>query len=177
MSEEKKKNKEKEHCEALEAADQKLQRSRKIFVFYIIGLFCVALGLILVSYVMQEHANQQLADLGSQLTVQTDAAEGAEAKADQLQEMMDTVKQQLEESQKTTDELNTTVETQQKSIDALEQLWKLERAYRIGDDDTAAEIVRQMDEAYTRETLIDEEAEPLTGDAAKEYDLISSSLD
>lgn len=177
MSEEKKTKEEIKQCEVLEAADRKLQKSQKIFVFYIIGLFCVALGLILISYVMQEHANQQLEDLGSQLTVQADAVKGAKAKADQLQDAVDTVKGQLEESKKKNDELNTKVTEQQKSIDALQQLWKLERAYRIGDDDTAWDIIQTMDKAYTREVLVNEDKEPLTGDAAREYDKISSAMD
>ena len=45
--------------------DRSRQKSRKVFVFYIVGLFCVALGLILLSYVMQAHANSQLEDLGA----------------------------------------------------------------------------------------------------------------
>ena len=54
--------------------DRSRQKSRRVFVFYIIGLFCVALVLILLSYVMQAHANQELEALGTQLTEQTDAA-------------------------------------------------------------------------------------------------------
>ena len=64
--------------------DRSRQKSRRVFVFYIIGLFCVALVLILLSYVMQAHANQELEALGTQLTEQTDAANGARAKVDQL---------------------------------------------------------------------------------------------
>ena len=157
--------------------DRSRQKSRKIFVFYIIGLFCVALVLILVSYVMQAHANQQLEDLGTQLTQQTDAAKGAKAKADQLQETMDTIQKQLDESKEENAALQSTVEEQEKAIAALEQLWQLEQAYRTGDDSAARELVEKMDQAYTRAALTDENKQPLTGESAKEYADICSALD
>ena len=157
--------------------DRSRQKSRKIFVFYIIGLFCVALVLILVSYVMQAHANQQLEDLGTQLTQQTDAAKGAKAKADQLQETMDTIQKQLDESKEENAALQSTVEEQEKAISALEQLWQLEQAYRTGDDSTARKLVEKMDQAYTRAVLTDENKQPLTGESAKEYAEICRALD
>ena len=157
--------------------DRSRQKSRKNFVFYIIGLFCVALVLILVSYVMQAHANQQLEDLGTQLTQQTDAAKGAKAKADQLQETMDTIQKQLDESKEENAALQSTVEEQEKAIAALEQLWQLEQAYRTGDDSAARELVEKMDQAYTRAVLTDENKQPLTGESAKEYAEICRALD
>ena len=54
--------------------DRSRQKSRRVFVFYIIGLFCVALVLILLSYVMQAHANQELEALGC-LLYTSDAAD------------------------------------------------------------------------------------------------------
>ena len=80
--------------------DRSRQKSRRVFVFYIIGLFCVALVLILLSYVMQAHANQELEALGTQLTEQTDAANGARAKVDQLQDSIDKLQADLAEAQK-----------------------------------------------------------------------------
>lgn len=157
--------------------DRSRQKSRKIFIFYIVGLFCVALGLILVSYVMQAHANQQLEDLGTQLTQQTDAANGAKAKADQLQETLDSMQSQLDKSEKETTELQSTVEEQNKTIAALEQLWQLEQAYRTGDDEAARTLVEKLDEAYTRAVLTDENKQPFTGDSAKEYAEICDALD
>lgn len=176
MGEEKKKEDIKIYEETV-STDRNRQKSRKIFVFYIIGLFCVALVLILISYVMQAHANQQLEDLGTQLTQQTDAAKGAKAKADQLQETMDMIQNQLDQSKQENETLQSTVEEQKKAISALEQLWQLEQAYRMGDDSTARELVEQMDQAYTRETLIDESKQPLTGESAKEYAEICGALD
>lgn len=156
--------------------DRSRQKSRRIFVFYIIGLFCVALVLILLSYVMQVHANSKLEDLGAQLTEQTDAATGAKAKADQLQATIDAMQQQLDEADEQQETLNKTVEEQSKSIAAMDSLWKLERAYQREDSETALTIIEQMDKAYTREVLTDEAKAPLTGDAAKEYAEICAEL-
>lgn len=156
--------------------DRSRQKSRRIFVFYIIGLFCVALVLILFSYVMQVHANNKLEDLGSQLTEQTDAATGAKAKADQLQATIDAMQGQLDESKKQNDTLNSTIATQKESIDALNSLWQLERAQKTGDSEAAKTIIEKMDAAYTREVLTDRAKEPLTGDAAQEYTDICAEL-
>lgn len=156
--------------------DRSRQKSRKVFVFYIVGLFCVALGLILLSYVMQAHANSQLEDLGAQLTEQTDAAAGAKARADQLQVKMDALQEQLDEIQKQKDTLQQTVDQQTKNIDALNSLWQLERAVQDEDMQQATSIIRAMDNAYTREVLTDSEKEPLSGDAAQEYADICDDL-
>lgn len=157
--------------------DRSRQKSRKIFVFYIVGLFCVALCLILLSYIMQEHANQKLEDLGAQLTEQTDVAAGAKTKVDQLQATVDAMQKQLEENQKEADALNETIDEQKQAMDALNSLWQLERAWQQGDVDTALEIIQQMDKAYTRDALTDTEEGPLTGDAAEEYAAICEDLD
>ena len=149
--------------------DRSRQKSRKVFVFYIVGLFIVALGLILLSYVMQAHANSQLKDLGAQLTEQTDAAAGAKARADQLQTKMDALQKQLDESEKQADELQQTIDQQSKNIEALNSLWQLESAVQNEDMQEARSIIRQLDSAYTREVLTDSAKEPLSGDAAQEY--------
>lgn len=156
--------------------DRSRQKSRKVFVFYIIGLFCVALALILLSYVMQAHANQQLEDLGAQLTEQTDAAAGAKAKADQMQATIDAMQKQLDENQKESDLLNQTIDGQKKSIDALDLLWQLERAWQEEDTETAVSLIGKMDKAYTRAVLTDQTKEPLTGEAAAEYAEICADL-
>ncbi len=156
--------------------DRSRQKSRKIFVFYIVGLFCVALGLILLSYVMQAHANRQLEDLGTQLTQQTDAAAGAKARADQLQAKMDALQEQMEEIQQENETLQQTVEEQEKNADALNSLWQLEKAVQDEDMQQARSIIRSMDNVYTRAVLTDSTKAPLTGDAAQEYSDICEEL-
>lgn len=156
--------------------DRSKQKSRKIFVFYIIGLFCVALGLILLSYVMQAHANKQLADLGAQLTQQTDAAAGAKSRADQLQQTLDALQSQLEQSKQQNDELSEKADMQEKAIDALMELIRLERAWEAEDIEGAKKIVEELDKAYTRAVLTDSSKEPLSGEAAEEYAKLCENL-
>ncbi|MDO5783948.1 MAG: hypothetical protein Q4P20_02665 [Eubacteriales bacterium] len=177
MNEESKKQEEdiKIYEEAV-SIDRSRQKSRRVFVFYIVGLFCVALGLILLSYVMQAHANSQLEDLGAQLTEQTDAATGAKARADQLQVKMDALQEQLDESQQQNKTMQQTVEQQKKNIEALDSLWQLERAVQDEDMQQARSIIRKLDSAYTREVLTDSAKEPLSGDAAQEYANICDEL-
>ena len=179
MSEENKKQTAEDDVTIYEEAvsiDRSRQKSRKVFVFYIIGLFCVALCLILLSYVMQAHANQKLEDLGAQLTEQTDAATGAKAKVDQLQATVDAIQKQLDENQKEIDTLHADMTEQQKKIDALDQLWQLERLWQLGDEDGAMKMIRQMDQAYTRKALTDQTAGLLGADAASEYAKICRDL-
>ena len=156
--------------------DRSRQKSRRVFVFYIIGLFCVALVLILLSYVMQAHANQELEALGTQLTEQTDAANGARAKVDQLQDSIDKLQADLAEAQKQNGTLTKQSEDAAKNAEALDQLWQLEKAYQDGEKDTAREIIDKMDAAYTRDALTNETAAPLTGSAAKAYADICDAL-
>ncbi len=156
--------------------DRSRQKSNRVFVFYIISLFCVALVLILISYVMQVHTNDKLEDLNTQLTEQTDTATGAQAKAEQLQETIDSMQQQLDEANAEKETLTGTVDEQTKSIEALNSLWQLERAYQEGDSDTALALIEEMDAAYTREVLTDTATAPLTDDAATEYSDICDAL-
>lgn len=63
--------------------------SRTTLTFYIVGLFSVAIALILISYVAQTRADQQLDTLTDQLTEQQTVAQGATQKMEDLQEKFD----------------------------------------------------------------------------------------
>lgn len=86
-------------------ASEKHQESKKFLVFYVIGLFCVALALILLSYVSQVRADRRLNELSNQLTTQTSAAEGANARLQVLQHSVEEQGRVLSEQQKTLDAL------------------------------------------------------------------------
>lgn len=83
--------------EALEAAGDgpaesqpgKPHESKRYLVFYVIGLFCVALVLILLSYITQVRADRKLNELSTRLTTQTSAVEGANARVQVLQETVE----------------------------------------------------------------------------------------
>lgn len=79
--------------------------SKKFLVFYVIGLFCVALALILLSYVSQVRADRQLSELNNKLTTQTSAVEGAIARVQVLQQSVEEQSKLISEQQKTLDAL------------------------------------------------------------------------
>ena len=53
---------------------EKQPESKKFLVFYVIGLFCVALALILLSYIAQVRSDRRLNELTNQLSTQTSAS-------------------------------------------------------------------------------------------------------
>lgn len=107
-----------------ERSCEKHQESKKFLVFYVIGLFCVALALILLSYVSQVRADRRLNELSSQLTTQTSAVEGAKARLQVLQQSVEEQGRVLEKQQKTLDTLMeaTETETVEDMIAAVERL-------------------------------------------------------
>ena len=62
--------------------------SRTTLTFYIVGLFSVAIALILISYVAQSRADKQVENLSSQLTQQQTVAQGATQKVEDLQKQL-----------------------------------------------------------------------------------------
>ena len=162
--------------EQVVSEDRNQQKNRRTFVLYIIGLFFVALCLILLSYIMQQHANDQLAELDSQLTEQTDAAKGAKARADQLQTQLDSMQEKLDEQGKQIDSLTQQTETQKVALEACSQLFELEQLMREDNTEEAGQLVDEMDTAYSRDTLVDPEKQPLTDTAAERYQSICDTL-
>ena len=83
--------------------------SRTTLTFYIVGLFSVAIALILISYVAQSRADKQVENLSSQLTQQQTVAQGATQKVEDLQKQYDIqnynhiLKTQIDKVRKTLD--------------------------------------------------------------------------
>ncbi|MGN1030333.1 MAG: hypothetical protein ACI4PQ_01890 [Butyricicoccaceae bacterium] len=166
------------------------QKSRRIFVFYIIALFSVALVIILASYVVQAHQQEQLAAMGNRLSKQQSATEGAKNRAQEMQEQMEVLQKQVDELQDQLEEaeeqqkkneselkaLNSELKAEKENARALNLLWKLEEAYTEGDYDRAEDLVDQMDSNYGRSKLVDKDEKPLTNAAAAEYQDICNAL-
>ena len=70
--------------------------SRTTLTFYIVGLFSVAVALILISYVAQARADRQLDSLNDQLTEQQTVAQGATQKMEDLQQQYDALSETLD---------------------------------------------------------------------------------
>lgn len=77
--------------------------SRTTLTFYIVGLFSVAIALILISYVAQSRADKQVENLSSQLTQQQTVAQGATQKVEDLQKQSDIQNTALDKVRKTLD--------------------------------------------------------------------------
>ena len=75
--------------------------SRTTLTFYIVGLFSVAIALILISYVAQSRADKQVENLSSQLTQQQTVAQGATQKVEDLQKQYDIQNTALDKVRKT----------------------------------------------------------------------------
>ena len=74
---------------APEQAKPEKKLSRTTLTFYIVGLFSVAIALILISYVAQARADRQVENLSSQLNEQQTVAQGATQKVADLQQQFD----------------------------------------------------------------------------------------
>ena len=71
--------------------------SRTTLTFYIVGLFSVAIALILISYIAQARADRQVDTLTDQLTEQQTVAQGATQKVEELQIQYDQLTKVVEE--------------------------------------------------------------------------------
>ena len=80
---------------APEQAKPEKKLSRTTLTFYIVGLFSVAIALILISYVAQARADRQVENLSSQLNEQP-VAQGATQKVADLQQQFDLQSSALE---------------------------------------------------------------------------------
>lgn len=167
------------------------QKSKKFLAVYIIGLFSVALVLILLSYLTQVRANQQVDALGHQLTQQANVAEGAKANAEKLQKRVTEQEQELAALRGQLEEANAQLESVKQGqasaqeqitkkdtrIAALDDFWKLERAYRQKKYTSAQEMIDAMEEKYGAEALADSENGPLAGSACEEFQAIKKRID
>lgn len=77
--------------------------SRTTLTFYIVGLFSVAIALILISYVAQARADRQLDTLTNQLNEQQTVAQGATQKMEDLQTQYDAQSAALDKVRKVLD--------------------------------------------------------------------------
>ena len=81
--------------------------SKRYLAFYIIGLFSVALVLILLSYVTQLRADKQLASLNSELAERDTTVQGVQQKLLVLQETVASQDETIKAQEQQTSELRT----------------------------------------------------------------------
>lgn len=141
-------------------------KSKHFLVVYIIGLFSVALVLILLSYLTQVRANKQLASLQTQVTEQTNVAQGA-------QQQMITLQNTVQEQQKRMDEMSAAIGVIREKLDipegekvedgvsllqeryiALDALQQVRRLASSEDNVSARELLVKMIKSYGLNRLL-----------------------
>lgn len=139
--------------------------SKRYLAFYIIGLFSVALVLILLSYVTQLRADKQLASLNSELAERDTTVQGVQQKLLVLQETVSsqdaTIKAQEQLNSELRTMLNMTADEDLKTVlkqrlderDAYYHLVMLEKAIDEDDDVTEKQELTYLQNTYGLERL------------------------
>lgn len=139
--------------------------SKRYLAFYIIGLFSVALVLILLSYVTQLRADKQLASLNSELAERDTTVQGVQQKLLVLQETVasqdETIKAQEQQTSELRTMLNMTTDEDLKTVlkqrlderDAYYHLAMLEKAIDEEDNVTGKQELTYLQNTYSLERL------------------------
>ena len=139
--------------------------SKRYLAFYIIGLFSVALVLILLSYVTQLRADKQLASLNSELAERDTTVQGVQQKLLVLQETVSTQDATIKEKEQQISELRTmlnmTADEDLKTVlkqrlderDAYYHLAMLEKAIDEEDNVTGKQELTYLQSTYSLERL------------------------
>lgn len=134
--------------------------SKRYLAFYIIGLFCVALVLILLSYVTQLRADRQLASMNSELAQRDTTVQGVQEKMVALQGALEERTAALEEAQEKLqavgaalepgegEDLTVLLEQRLDERDAYYQMALLENAAAAGDAATATACISYLESTY-----------------------------
>lgn len=160
-----------------QAADKPEKKlSRTALTFYIVGLFSIAVALILISYIFQVRSDRQLADLSTKLSDQQKVAQGVNQKVEDLQKQLDE-KTKLVGDVKTalgTDGSDAEIAAVAKDAadrsDALLVLLKIQSALQKDEKDNAKRLYDELTAKFTAARL-DGTAQDalLTGEAAAAY--------
>lgn len=135
-------------------------KSKRYLAFYIIGLFSVALVIILLSYLTQLRADRELANMNNALaqkdtTVQgvqekmvalQDTVEEQAAQIEKLEQQLAGVRTELEAGEE--DDLTALIQQRMDEHDAYSQLIALENAAANGDDTAAANSIDYLERTY-----------------------------
>lgn len=139
--------------------------SKRYLAFYIIGLFSVALVLILLSYVTQLRADKQLASLNSELAERDTTVQGVQQKLLVLQETVSsqdaTIKEKEQQISELRTMLNMTADEDLKTVlkqrlderDAYYHLSMLEKAIDENNDTATSEELQYLQNTYGLESL------------------------
>ena len=134
--------------------------SRTTLTFYIVGLFSVAIALILISYVAQARADRQVDTLTDQLSEQQTVAQGATQKVEELQTQYDQLTKVVEELRSVvgTDEAQTDIVAATTELaeerDVYAGLARINAQLLAGNDTDAQDAYDELVEAYGEDRLL-----------------------
>ncbi|MGE4548224.1 MAG: hypothetical protein AB7C89_01600 [Intestinibacillus sp.] len=174
--------------EASQPEEHKRQ-SKRFLAVYIIGLFSVALVLILLSYLTQVRADRQLASKDSELNAQINATEGAVQKIEALQATAEEQRKQLEEQKKVLDSLANTLDagagddlaaaaqlTEDRYV-ALDALQQARRMLEADNKSGAKTVAEKMLGKYGASRLLPPSSDVLLGMNAVEFQKLCEAVD
>ena len=122
------------------------RRSRSSVFQYITVLFAAAFLLLLMTYMMQQRLNRaEINDLqqSSNSTLQT--LENIIAERDQLRQEKQELSDQLEEALQEAETASSTIEAQERALQAMDWFWRIQRQFSRGYTGAARELAEQFE--------------------------------
>ena len=157
--------------------------SRTTLTFYIVGLFSVAIALILISYVAQARADRQLDTLTNQLNEQQTVAQGATQKMEDLQAQYDAQSAALDKVREVLDtELAKTdvVSATEQRMEEREVYSLLARinAQLLADNQTdAKQAYDELVQKYSEERLLGNTEDGFDADINKLFEAVQQQME
>lgn len=157
--------------------------SRTTLTFYIVGLFSVAIALILISYVAQSRADKQVENLSSQLTQQQTVAQGATQKVEDLQKQydiqntaLDKVRKTLDSEQAATDVVGTT-EQRMEEREVYQYLAQIGVSLAVKQTADARKTCDEMLTKYSEERLMGSSEDGFDENISKLFQSVKAALE
>ena len=146
--------------------------------FYIVGLFSVAIALILISYVAQARADRQLDTLTNQLNEQQTVAQGATQKMEDLQAQYDVQSAALDKVRQVLDtELVGATEQRMAEREVYALLARI-NAQLLADNQTdAKQAYDELVQKYSEDRLLGNTEDGFDADINKLFEAVQQQID
>ena len=149
--------------------------SRTTLTFYIVGLFSVAIALILISYVAQARADRQLDTLTDQLNEQQTVAQGATQKVEDLQ-ALNKVREVLDTELAETDVVGAT-EQRMEERDVYALLARINAQLLADNQSDAKQAYDELVQKYGEDRLLGNTEDGFDADINKLFEAVQQQMD
>ena len=157
--------------------------SRTTLTFYIVGLFSVAIALILISYVAQARADRQLDTLTNQLNEQQTVAQGATQKMEDLQAQydvqsaaLDKVRELLDMELAKTDVVGAT-EQRMEEREVYASLARINAQLLADNQNEAKQEYDALVQKYSKDRLLGNTEDSFDSDINKLFEAVQKQMD